>query len=402
MALTQFAIVNAAAKDRPLKLSDGGGLHLFVTPGGSKLWRFRYRFLGRENTLSFGSFPTVPLGQAREKRNEARRLLAEGKDPAAKKRLDRIAAASASRNTFGAVAAEYIERLQDEGASESTIAKNRWLLEDLAASFAKRPITEIYPAEILLVLKRIEKSGRRETARRLRGVMGAVFRFAIVTLRATNDPTFALRGALLKPAVNHRAAITEEEPFGRLMVAIDEYDGWPTLRVALQLLALTMTRPGDVRHMRRSEVSFSKATWRIPAERMKMRRPHDVPLSRQSLTILRDIWPLSEGSDLVLPSVRSRAKPLSENAMNSALRRLGYTKDEMTAHGFRSAASTILNERGFNRDVIEAALAHQDEDEIRRIYNRAKYWPERINLLQDWADLIDEWKRTSFRKFRAA
>jgi integrase len=176
------------------------------------------------------------------------------------------------------------------------------------------------------------------------------------------------------------------------MSSIDEYDGWPTLRAALQLLALTMTRPGDVRGMRRSEITFDKATWRIPAERMKMRRPHEVPLSRQVVAILRDIWPLSEGGELVLPSVRSLHKPLSEGAMISALRRMGYTKDEMSAHGFRSAASTILNGRGFNPDVIEAALAHQDENEIRRAYNRAQYWPERVGMLQAWADLLDQFK----------
>jgi integrase len=402
MALTQFAIVKAVAKDRPLKLSDGDGLHLLVKPGGSKLWRFRYRFVGRENMLAFGSFPSVSLAQARGKRDEARKLLADGHDPAVKRKLDKIAAVNAGQNTFGAVAAEYIANLKANGAAEATISKNRWMLEDLAASLAKRPIAEVIPAEILHLLKRIEKTGRRETARRLRGVMGSVFRHAIVTLRATNDPTYPLRGALLRPIVTHRAAITDERQLGALMASIDEYDGWPTLRAALQLLALTMARPGDVRHMRRSEVNFEKAAWRIPAERMKMRRPHDVPLSSQALAVLRDIWSLSEGGELVLPSVRSLQKPLSENAMNSALRRMGYMKDEMTAHGFRSAASTILNERGFNADVIETALAHQDENDVRRAYNRATYWPERVKLMQEWGDLVDHFKRQVNSKSRAA
>ena len=254
-----------------------------------------------------------------------------------------------------------------------------------------RPITAITPAEILVLLQRIEKTGRRETARRLRGTIGSVFRLAIVTLRATNDPTFALRGALLRPNVQHRAAITDERELGALMRSIDEYDGWPTLRAALQLVALTMMRPGDVRHMCRSEIVFPKAVWHIPAERMKMRRPHDVPLSDQALTVLRGIWELSDGQ-LVLPSIRSFSKPLSENALNSALRRMGYAQDEMTAHGFRSSASTILNERGCDPDVIEAALAHEDEDNVRRAYNRAKYWPQRVKLLQEWADLLDEFK----------
>lgn len=228
-------------------------------------------------------------------------------------------------------------------------------------------------------------------ARRLRGVIGSVFRYAIVTLRATNnDPTIATYGALLAPQVQHRAAIVDEKQLGALMRSIDEYDGWPTIRAALHLLALTMTWPGDVRHMRRSEIDLERTRWRIPAERMKMRRPHDVPLSKQAIDILQDIWSLSDKRELVLPSIRSADKPLSENAMNSALRRMGYAKDEMTAHGFRSAASTILNERGHNPDVIEAALAHQDDDDVRRAYNRSTYWNERVKLMQTWADLLDQ------------
>jgi integrase len=377
-------------------------LHLLVQPNGSKLWRFRYRFGGRANMLTFGAFPTVSLAAARSKRDDARKLLADGTDPSAKRKLDRIAAATTAQNTFGAVAAEYLAHMEANGASESTLSKNRWMLEDLAAALANRPITEIVAAEILIVLKRIEKSGRRESARRLRGVIGSVFRHAVVTLRATTDPTFALRGALLKVKVTHRAAITDETRLGGLMCSIDEYDGWPTIRAALQLLALTMTRPGDVRGMRRSEINFDKAIWRIPAERMKMRRPHDVPLSKQALSILRDIWPLSDNGDIVLPSVRSLKKTLSEGAMISALRRIGYTKEEMSPHGFRSSASTILNERGFNPDVIEAALAHEDENEIRRAYNRAAYWPERVKLLQEWADLLDGFRKLSVQNHRAA
>jgi len=402
MSLTQFAIVNAVASEKPIKLSDGFGLHLLVKPGGSKLWRFRYRFCGRENMLAFGAFHTVTLAQARTKREEARKLLADGADPAVKRKLDKIAAETANKNTFGAVVTEYMANLEARGSSESTISKNRWMLEDLAAPLARRPIAEIVPAEILTILKRIEKSGRRESATRLRGVMGSVFRYAVVTLRATTDPTFALRGALVPPNVQHRPAITDEKRLGGLMCSIDDYDGWPTLRAALQLLPLTMTRPGDVRGMRRSEINFEKRMWRIPEQRMKMRRPHDVPLSTQAIEILRDIWPLSDNGDLVLPSIRSTKRPLSENAMNSALRRMGYAKDEMTAHGFRSSASTILSERGFNLDVIEAALAHQDEDDTRRAYNRTTYLTERVKLMQEWADLLDEFKKLSVAGSRAA
>jgi RHS repeat-associated protein len=211
--------------------------------------------------------------------------------------------------------------MKASGNAESTLAKNEWLLMDLASPLHRRPIAEIHPAEILQLLKRIEKSGRRETARRLRGTIGSVCRYAIVTLRASGDPTLALHRALLRPNIQHRAAITDEKEFGQLMVAIDEYDGWPTIRAALQLLALTMTRPGDIRGMRRSEINLEKAVWRIPATRMKMRQPHDVPLSRQALSVLENAWSLSD-SELVLPSIRTTDRPLSENALNSALRRI--------------------------------------------------------------------------------
>jgi len=400
--LTHFAIGKATANGKPRKLSDGGGLHLLVRPDGGKLWRFRYRFAGRENMLSFGAYPIVSLAEARAKRDEAKKLISDGIDPAVQRKLDRIAAATAAHNTFGDVAREYLEHQRDSGAAQSTLSKNRWLLEDLAAPLARRAIADIRPAEIFHVLKRVEKSGRRETARRLRGIIGTVFRYAVVTLRAENDPTLALRGALLSPMVKRRAAIVDERHLGALMICIDEYDGWPTLRAAMQLLALTMTRPGDVRHMRWSEIDFKKAVWRIPAGRMKMRRQHDVPLSKQALKVLKEVLPLSDGDGLVLPSIRSTKKPLSENAVNSALRRMGYSADEMTAHGFRSTASTILNERGFNPDVIEAALAHQDRNEIRRAYNRASYWPERVQMAQAWADLLDEFRRLPMAAQRVA
>lgn len=393
MALTLFSIQNAKPREKPYKLSDGDGLHLLVTENG-KQWRFRYRFAGKENMLALGPFPAISLASARQKRDDARRLIADGKDPSQQKKLDRIAAQTAAANTFGAIAEEYLAKLKDEGKAQSTLDKNRWLLADLAASLSQRPITEISPAEILLVLKRVEKTGRRHTARRLRGTIGSIYRYAIANLKAETDPTYTLRGALLQPIVQHRAAITDEQQLGALMRSIDDYDGWPTLRAALLLMALTMARPGELRLMRRSEINWANATWRIPAERMKMRRPHDIPLSRQALAALREIWDVSQG-ELVLPSIRSNAKPLSDNAMNSALRRMGFAKDEMTAHGFRSTASTILNERGHNPDVIETALAHQGDDEVRAAYNRAKFWLQRVKLLQDWADLLDQFRKQS-------
>jgi integrase len=402
MPLTSVAIENTKPRTKPYTLADGDGLYLLVKPNGRKLWRLRYRYAGKPNMLSLGSFPTLLLAGARSKRDSARKLLADGIDPSQQRKLDEIARATAARNTFGELVEEYLEILRESGAAESTLSKNRWLLQDLAASLTKRPITAITPAEILIILQRVQKSGRWETARRLRGAIGTVFRRAITTLRATNDPTYALRGALPAPKIQHRPAITDERELGALMASIDEYDGWPTVRAALQLTALTMARPVEIRLMRRSEIIWPSATWRVPAARMKMRRPHDVPLSTQALSVLRDIWDLSDGDRLVLPSVRSNLRPLSENAMNSALRRMGYTKDQMCPHGFRASASTILNERGFNPDVIEAALAHLDQDDVRRAYNRARYWNERLKMMQDWADLLDEFRRLPRKNYASA
>lgn len=391
--LTALKVENAKPGEKEYKLSDGGGLHLLVKPSGSKLWRFRYRFLTKENMLSFGEFPEVTLADAREKRDEARKLIAQGSDPSQKKKDEKVAAATAAQNTFGLIAQEVLDIIKEEGGSERTLEKNRWLLLDLASPLHKRPVSAITPAEVLTILQRVEKSGRKETARRLRGVISRVFRRAVATLRATNDPTYALRGALSAPVVNHRPAITDETELGGLMVSIDEYDGWPTLRCALQFLALTMVRPGEVRYLRRSEIIWPKRLWRIPAERMKMREPHQVPLSTQALAVLREVWDLSQGDGLVFPSIRSSRRPLSENAMNSALRRMGYPKDKMCAHGFRTAASTILNDRGYNPDWIEATLAHQDKDPVRRAYNRGTYLSQRVQLMQDWADLLDQFSK---------
>lgn len=397
MKLSMFVVERAKPKAKVYRLADGHGLALQVEPTGRKLWRFRYRFEGRANMLSLGAYPEVSLAAAREKREEARKLVAAGDDPSQKRKQVKAASVEESKNTFGIVAREFLAKAKEEGAAQATLEKNTWLLEELAKPLTERPIRLITSAELLPLLQKIEKSGRKETARRLRGIMGTVFRFAISTLRAENDPTFALRGALTAPTVKHHPAITDEVKLGGLLCSIDEYDGWPTLKAALQFTALTFPRSTELRLMRRNEINWPKATWQIPAERMKphgkLRVPHDVPLSRQALTVLRAVWDLSEGDGLVFPSVRSSKKPLSENALNSALRRMGYSKEEHTAHGFRTSASTILNERFPTAgEVIEVSLAHLEEDEVRRAYNRAKYWTQRQQLYQDWADLLDQFK----------
>lgn len=390
MSLTAFAIDAARPLQKPFKIADGEGLHLLVRPSGRKCWRLRYRFAGVEKVLALGTYPATSLADARRKRDDAKRLIEAGTDPCVKRKLDRIAAVTSARTTFALIADEHLANLTATGAADITVGKHRWLLETIAAPIAHRPITDITAAELLELLKKVEKSGRRETAKRLRATISAVFRLAIVTLRATHDPTIALKGALLRPNVQHRAAITDEKELGRLLRTLDNCGGWPTIRIAMKFQLLTCARPGEVRFARRCEFDFARAMWRIPAERTKMRRQHDVPLSRQAVDILNDVWPLSENAELVFPSMHSNRRPLSENAMNSVLRRIGYGKDEVTAHGFRTTASTLLNERGYNPDVIEAVLAHQHPNAVRRTYNRASYWPERVKLMQEWADLIDK------------
>ncbi len=393
MPLSEFAVSKAKQREKAYKLSDGGGLFLLVTSTGSKLWRLKYRYLGKEKLLSFGKYPQVTIAEARKKREKAKEQLGNGIDPSTQKKLEVITAQTSARNTFGLIAEEYLENMADRELAAATQSKNRWLLTNVSSSLSKRPIDEITSAEILDLLKRVEKSGRRETARKLRGTLSSVFRLAIVTLRAENDPTSALRGALLPLKVTGRAAIIDEAELGALLCTIDEYSGWPTVAAAIKFQILTCVRPGEVRGAKRSEIDMEKAIWRIPPERMKMRRPHDVPLSRQVLEILENIWVFSDNAELVFPSVRTKKKQLSENAFNSAMRRMGYTKDEVTAHGFRVTASTILNSRGYEPDVIEAVLAHQEKNAIRRAYNRSSYWDQRVVLMQQWADLLDEFRR---------
>lgn len=392
MALSPFAFDRAKPKQKPYKLSDGDGLYLFVQPNGSKWWRFRYQFDRREKMLSFGTYPEVSLASARDKRAAARKLVAEGIDPSVQRKADKVTAAIAANNTFAAAAQDYLGKLKEEGRSAATLKKNKWLLEDLAAPLAKRPVTEIKPAEILALLKALERAGKRETAHRLRGTIGSTFRYAIANLKAEQDPTYALRGALLQPQVQHRAAITDELQLGGLMLSVEQYRGRTVVGPALQFIAYTLCRPGEARLMRKKEVNWIKAIWTIPAERMKMRRPFQIPLSKQALAVLRVVW--DDSREFVFPSQSSLLKPMSDNTFNKALRIMGYDGQMHVAHGFRTSASTIMNERHMAPpDVIEVALAHQEENEVRRIYNRAQYIKERTVLMQEWADLLDQFKQ---------
>lgn len=390
MALTDTAIRNAKPKDKPYKVADAQGLYLLVNPAGSKLWRVKYRINGVERKLAIGAYPRITLAEARVARDVARKQLVQAIDPNNAKRQARIEASIRAGNSFTIVAEELIEKKAREGRSVTTLDTQRWLLKLLGKDFSKRPVAEITPQELLYELKKHERRGRLETARRLRAFAGQVFRYAAATARADRDPTQLLQGALVSPTVKHFAAITDPAEFGALLRAIDDYQGDPAVVFALRLTPHVFQRPGEIRQMEWVEIDFEKAVWAIPAARMKMREPHTVPLSRQVVAILREMRGLSGSGRYVFPSVRTRARPISDNTVNAALRRMGYSKEQMTAHGFRTSASSLLNESGkWNPDAIERALAHMVPGIIRRIYNQSAYWAERVEMAQWWSNYLD-------------
>ncbi|MDA0220985.1 MAG: tyrosine-type recombinase/integrase [Proteobacteria bacterium] len=390
MPLTDTRIRNAKPQGRPVKLSDGGGLHLLIAPQGSKLWRLAYRYAGKQKTLAVGIYPAVSLEKARASRADTKRLLADGIDPSEAKKADARRQLMAAANTFQAVAEEWVEKSRREGRAATTLTKVEWLLDFAYPAIGRRPVAEISSVEVLEVLRKIEAKGNYETARRLRGTAGSVFRYAIATARAENDPTVALRGALVAPTVTHRPTLLDPKAIGALLRAIDGFQGQPTTRAALQLMAVLFPRPGELRAAEWCEFDLESAVWTIPAERPKMRRAHRVPLPAQAVSILRALKQLTGRGALVFPSIRSVLRPMSENTLNAALRRMGYSKDEMTAHGFRATASTLLNESGrWAPDVIERQLGHQDTNEVRRAYARGDHWDERVRMLDWWAHHLD-------------
>lgn len=391
MPLTDTSVRASKPKDRPYKLADGEGLHLLVNPNGSRLWRLKYRVAGKEKLLSIGAYPAVSIKRAREVRDNARELLATGGDPSQAKKEAKRAEEAATRHTFRAIADEYLAKLKREGRAEATLTKLEWLLGLANSAIGHRPIREITAADLLDALRKVEERGVHETANRLRSTIGAVFRYAIATARVDNDPTYALKGALTRATVVPRAAITRKDAFGALLRAIDGFDGQPTTCAALKLMALLAPRPGELRLARWQEFDLDAAAWTIPAARMKMRREHRAPLPRQAVAVLRALHGLTGSGELVFPSVRSTLRPISENTLNAALRRMGYGQDEVTAHGFRSTFSTIANEASkWNADAIERALAHIENNDVRRAYLRAEFWEERVAMAQWWADLLDE------------
>jgi integrase len=377
--------------DKPFKIADSRGLYVLVSKAG-KYFRWDYRFAGKRKTLALGVYPDISLKDAREKHEDMRRLLARDIDPMEFKKQKKLEVYAEVKNAFETVAREWFiknKSVWTEKHAETII--NR-LQNNVFPWLGKCDISALTAPMLLEVLRRIEDRGAHETAHRVKQICGQVFRYAIATGRAERDPSFDLRGALTPTRSKSMATITDPEKIGALMVAIDGYQGSIITRCALKLAPLTFVRPGELRHAEWSEINLDKAEWKIPAEKMKMRTTHIVPLSLQAITVLGEIKPLTGNSKYVFPSLRSGTRPMSNNTILAALRNMGYGKDEMTGHGFRAMASTILHEQGWPSDIIERQLAHAERNNIKAAYNHAQHLPERRRMMQKWADYLDSMK----------
>jgi integrase len=394
MKLTATAVRNARPGAKPVKLFDGGGLFLLISPRGSRWWRLKYRVDGKEKLISLGVYPDVSLKDARARRDEARKQIAAGTDPGAARKAQKASRLDRAANNVEVVAKEWFEKFATNWAptySSKVIARFE---KDIYPWIGHRPIAEVTPREILEVLRRIEKRGALETARRALSECSQLFRYAVATGRADSDPTRDLKGALATPEVRHMASITDPTKVGELMRAIDGYSGYPVSQAALRLAPLLFVRPGELRRAEWPEFDLDGATWTIPAARMKTRKQnpqdHIVPLATQALEILRELHRRTGNSRYVFPGVRTHERPMSENTIGACLRRLGYEKDQMTGHGFRAMARTILDEHlGFRPDVVEQQLAHAVRDPQGRAYNRTAHLAERRRMMQVWADYLD-------------
>jgi len=381
--LTYIQINAAKPKEKAWTLSDSQSLYLVIQPNGSKLWRFNYRFLDKQKKLHLGGWLTISLAEARVRRDEAKKKIAEGIDPALEKKRARIAAKYAAANTFEAVAAEWLVKCERDGLAPVTVDKIRWLLAKAYPLIGTIPIAQITPHEVLAVLRKIEATGAYESARRMRSVLSRVFRYGVATVRCDKDVAADLRGAIAVPKVKHFAAITRPSEVGALLRAIDSYSGHKVTVMAMRLSPHVLLRPGELRQAEWTDIDFDEAIWFIPAERMKMRRPHRVPLSRQVIAMLKELHEHTHWWKYLFPCLGKPRKAMSENAVNQGLRKLGYTSDQMTAHGFRAMAATLLNEMGeWNPDAIERQLAHVDTNQVRRAYARGEYWDERVRMMQ--------------------
>lgn len=389
--LTDLEIKAAKPAAQVRKLIDGQGLQLWIMPNGGKYWRFEYRHLGKRKLLALGVYPDLTLEKARQRVDEARRLLADKEDPSEVKRLKKAERKLAAENTFLAIAEKLTAKKRKDGRADVTIAKMEWILGKLKSNLGPRPIAAIRTPEIIQALKKEEDADNLETARRMRTVIGEVFRYAMQHGIVENDPSAATRGAIASPKQKHHPAITDARKLGKLIHLIDGYASLhPITGSALQLMLLLYPRPGELRQAKWSEFDLEYGTWEIPAERMKLRQPHTKPLPRQAVTILETLKDITGPRGFVFPATGRANRPMSENTMNAALRRLGIAADEHTSHGFRATASTLLNASNlFSIDAIEHSLAHQDRDAVRRAYARGDAMTERRKMAQWWADHLD-------------
>lgn len=397
MALTDPAVKNAKPQEKIYRLTDEKGLYLEVHPNGARYWRHKYRFAGKEKRLAYGVYPETSLKEARNARDDSRRLLREGIDPAKLKRTRKARQTLAAENTFQTVSEEWFQKQLGTWA-EATAKKRRALLDnDLLPWLGKFPVSELETMDLLACLQRIEDRGALETAHNARQVLGQVFRYAKQTRRVSENPALDLKGALKPKVTIHHAAITEPAEFGKLLRAIDNYEGSHTVRCLLKLCPLLFQRPGEMIAMQWAEIDWKLALWRIPGDKMKMKQAHDVPLSTQALSILKDLEPLTGNMPYVFPNARRRKHHVSPATINSALQKLGYdTKTQQCAHGFRASARTLLDEQlGFRLEWIEQQLAHKVRDALGRAYNRTKHLPQRQEMMQRWADYLDELSKTA-------
>lgn len=389
MPLTNTAIRTAKPNEKPYKLADQNGLYLLVKKAG-KYFRYDYRFGGKRKTISLGVYPDVKLKEAREKHEDARKLLRNGVDPLQHKKQTKNMLNEQAANSFEAVAQEWFTKNKHTWTEGHSRTIDSRLKLNVYPWLGGQPIASITAPDLLSVLRRIESRGAIETAHRIKQICGQVFRYAIATGRAERDPSADLRGALPPPRSKRMATITDPSKIGKLLQAIDGYEGNIITRCALKFAPLVFVRPGELRHAEWQEINFEKEEWKIPAEKMKMRSPHIVPLSKQAIAVLKEIKPLTGQGQYVFPSLRTPARPMSNNTILAALRRMGYTKEEMSGHGFRAMASTLLHEQGWQSDVIERQLAHTERNSIKAAYNHAQHLPERKKMMQAWADYLDQ------------
>ena len=389
MPLTDTALRAAKPTEKTQKFFDGNGLYLLITPKGAKSWRLKYRFQGKEKLISLGPYPLVSLKEARERSLVARKTLEGGIDPSA----ERKQAKNKTQNTFELVAREWHEMQSTKWTKTTATAVMQRMQRNFFPFIGAKPIDEVTAPEILALLRKVEARGTISSAHDLKHACSGVMRYAIATGRAERDPTADLRGALTPNRKKHRPALTAPEAVGNLMHAIYNYQGSLVVRSALQLLAFTFCRSTEIRNAEWKEFDCEDKLWRIPAERMKMKRDHLVPLSKQVIAVLEKLRMYSGKGQYVFPCYRSETVPFGKTALQRAIRVMGFERDEMCPHGFRSMASTLLNEQGYNADWIERQLAHVSNNQVRAAYNRAEYLPERRKMLQEWADYLDKLRK---------